>query len=163
MNSYNQTVSSTPNYVNYDVSNINNTNTNDEDLNKYFQPNAYTQNTNIDLASLGLQASTTVQGVTSAEEINKYFQNTNNAYNTNNIDLNQYGISSTNAASGNLNTGYTQNAYNVNNQYTEYTKSQVAKNNVFTTTNTTSTYTTPQTYTNYSYSYNYTTPTINNY
>ena len=90
---------------------------NAEDLNKYFQPNAYTQNTNLDLASLGLGTSTTVQGATSAEEINKYFQGSN-TYNTGNVDLGQYGYDVTNQ-SGNVNyseykvTNSTQNyAYN---------------------------------------------------
>lgn len=157
VNSYNQEDSSTPNTYNYDASNIN-INNNDEDLNKYFQPNAYTQNGNIDLASLGLQTSTTVQGATSADEINKYFQNTDNAYTTNDIDLTQYGIGTTNAASS----SYTKNAYNTNNQYNEYSKSQVTQNNVITTTTNTTTNYVPQSY-NYSYSYNYNTPTINNY
>jgi hypothetical protein len=155
VNSYNQAESSTPITYNYDASNIN-INNNDEDLNKYFQPNAYTQNGNIDLASLGLQASTTVQGATSADEINKYFQNTDNAYTTNNIDLTQFGIGTTNAAKS----SYTENVYNTNNQYNEYSKSQVTQNKVITTTTNTTTNYAPQ---SYSYSYNYNTPTINNY
>ena len=65
-------------------------NTNDEDLNKYFQTNAYTQNTNIDLASLGLQTSTTVQGASNANEINKYFQNSGASYNAGNIEYSEY-------------------------------------------------------------------------
>ena len=65
-------------------------NTNDEDLNKYFQTNAYTQNTNIDLASLGLQTSTTVQGASNANEINNYFQNSGTSYNTGNIEYSEY-------------------------------------------------------------------------
>ena len=60
-------------------------------MNKYFLPNAQTQNNNnFDLASLGLQTNTTVQGATSEEEINKYFQNAGNTYNTGNVDVNQY-------------------------------------------------------------------------
>ena len=100
-NAYNQVVSSlnnTSTNVN-EVSNVNlnnmniniNTNTNEEDLNKYFQPNAYTQNdNNFDLANMGLQTSTTLQGATSEEEINKYFQGAGTTYNTGNVEVNQY-------------------------------------------------------------------------
>ena len=98
-NAYNQVVSSTSVQNNYNYGNNINTNTNDEDLNKYFQPDAYTQNGKIDLASFGLEANTTVQGVTSAEEINKYFQNVDNIGN-NNI-LNQYGINNQNIGNAN--------------------------------------------------------------
>ena len=90
---YNQVVSSTDNIStninNLDYNNIN-TDTNEEDLNKYFQPNAYTQNNNFDLASLGLQTNTTLQGASSEEEINKYFQGSGNTYNTGNAEINQY-------------------------------------------------------------------------
>ena len=90
-NAYNQVSSSLQNVEN-------NTNNNNEDLNKYFQPNAYTQNTNLDLASLGLQTSTTVQGATDANEINKYFQNSNTTtYNTGNVGYSEYKATTSNA------------------------------------------------------------------
>ena len=100
-NAYNQVVSSisTQNNLSSEINNLNtNTNTNnEEDLNKYFQPNAYIQNTNIDLASLGLGTGTSVQGANTEEEINKYFQSSGNSYNTGNADLlNQYGLNNQN-------------------------------------------------------------------
>ena len=88
-NAYNQVASSLQNVES-------NTNNNNEDLNKYFQPNAYTQNTNLDLASLGLQTSTTVQGATDANEINKYFQNNTTTYNTGNVGYSEYKATTSN-------------------------------------------------------------------
>ena len=161
INTQSQVLSQTDNNfninTNYNYNTNINTNETEEDLNKYFEPNAYTQNGKIDLASLGLQASTTVQGATNADEINKYFQNIDTTYNTGNVDLAQYGYSGSNSATENVNYSeysVTKNTGNHNNynlgsnvQYNTYSQSQIVQNAATTYAPQTASY-------SYSYSYN---------